>query len=436
MHTYSIQSLPILLRNPKILVIGGGKVALQKIQVLLSNNIDFSVITESICDELHQLCIPHVLKRFEKTDAEGYHIIIDATGNPEVNRLLREVKKERYLLVNTVDVPEECDFYFSALLHYNNLKIAISTDGASPTLAQEVRERIRKYLPRTLANLAEQKRNEREKGIINVEETKQQARRLFGKVYIIGCGIGNADLLTIKAMKILKEEVDVVLYDHLVSEDILELIPSTVKKIYVGKSKGKHSYEQHEINELLLRLASEGQIVGRLKNGDPFIYGRGSEEALFLLQHNITVEIIPGISSVTAAPLSAGIPPTLRDVSSSFSVVTGHCKDSTFDFSWIPLLRKKNHTVIVLMGLTRASDIRNAALREGIDPKLPVAVITNACRENQRILLGELQHLDSLVHSAESPAVLVFGDVVKYSVLLPHFRCENIEAEKEFYELQ
>jgi len=427
---YKINSLPVLLRNPKILIIGGGKVALQKIKVLKENEINFFVISEHLCDELENYTFPYKLKKFEKQDADDFDIIIDATGNKEVNSILKEIKKERFILLNTVDVPDECDFYFSSLLKYKNLKIAVSSDGASPTITQIVRDKIKEFLPEELGNLAEKKLNERINGIVNIEETKKETLRLFGKVYIIGCGIGGVDMLTIKAFNTI-QNLDVVLYDHLITDDILNIIPPKTEKIYVGKCKGKHSISQNEINNLMLAYASQGLKVGRLKNGDPFIFGRGAEEAEFLVNNKIEVEIIPGISSAFSAPLSAGIPPTARGHSSSVSIVTGHLNGNVFDSSWIDLLKRKNHTTIVLMGLTQVENIVKYAVEIGVDKNLPAAIISNAARSNQKVLLTILENLITVSKEAESPAVLVFGEVVNYSNILPHIKINNVQGSEQ-----
>ncbi|MFA3783523.1 uroporphyrinogen-III C-methyltransferase [Melioribacteraceae bacterium 4301-Me] len=426
---HKINSLPVLLKNPKILLIGGGKVALQKIKVLLENDIEFFVITEKICAELINYHFNYSIKKFEKKDAENYNIIINASGNNEVKAIIKEIKRERFILVNTVDVPEECDFYFSSLLIYKNLKVAVSSNGASPTITQIVRDKIKNYLPTQLGELAEKKFLERTAGIINPDETKKETLKLFGKVYLIGCGIGGIDMLTLRAYNLLQNDLDLVLYDHLITEDILGIIPKHVEKIYVGKCKGRYAMTQDEINKLLLNYAQRGMRVGRLKNGDPFLFGRGSEEAVFLINHNIEVEIIPGVPSVTAAPLSAGIPITAREISSSVSIVTAHLKGGVFDSSWIDLLKRKNHTTIVLMGLTQAENIINHANKNGVDEYLPTAVISNAGRNNQKVLTGSLKNLVELSNNAEPPAVLVFGNVVNFSNILPHFRYYKIFEE-------
>lgn len=413
----AIKSLPALFRNPKILLIGGGMVAYQKAKVLVENEIDFLIIAQTLCDKLKRLNINYRIKSFERTDAEQFNIIVDATGNKEVNILIKEIKKERFFLLNTVDVPEECDFYFSSLLKYKNLKIAVSSDGASPTITQVVRDKIKEYLPKTLGELVEQKYLERELGIVDVEHTKDETNKLFGKVYLIGCGIGDPELLTIKAYKTI-QTVEVVFYDNLITEEILRIVPNNVEKIFVGKKKGNHSASQESINKLLLDYAQQGFRIARLKNGDPYIFGRGAEEAQFLIQNNIDVEVIPGISSAIAAPLSAGIPPTARGYSSGITIVTAHNDGCAFNDSWVELLKIPNHTIIVLMGLTQIENIVYDALLKCVDRDLPAAIISNASRENQKTIITTLGNLNEASKQAERPAVLVFGKVVNLSKAL------------------
>ena len=413
----NIKSLPVLFRNPQILLIGGGKVAFQKAKVLTDNEIDFSLISLTLCDEFKALEINYKIKQFVKADAVNFNIIIDATGNKEVNLLLKELKKERFFFLNTVDVPAECDFYFSSLLKYGNLKIAVSSDGASPSVTQIVRNKIKEYLPPQLEELVEQKSLERELGIINIERTKEEANKLFGKVYLIGCGIGDPELLTIKTYKAIKS-ADIVLYDNLITKEILDLVPQRTQKIFVGKEKGNHSASQDIINNLMFDYAIQGYKVARLKNGDPYIFGRGAEEAEFLIRNNIDVEIIPGISSAIAAPLYAGIPPTARGFSSGISIVTAHSNGCVFNNNWIELLKIPNHTVIVLMGLTQTENIVTSALRHGIEGKIPAAIISNASRKNQKTIITTLENLSTAAEEAERPAVLVFGNVVNLSEIL------------------
>ena len=176
----------------------------------------------------------------------------------------------------------------------------------------------------------------------------------------------------------------------------------------------------------MYEFAREGLTVGRLKSGDPYVFGRGGEEALYLLERGIEVEIIPGVSSSIVAPLSSGIPVTMRGLSSSFSVVSAHLAGNKFNKDWIPLLKLKNHTVIVLMGLSRIKDILIEAKKLNIDMNHPVAIISNASRKNQKVIIGKIEDLENLAKEAEKPAVIVFGEVVNLSNILPKF-IPNVE---------
>jgi len=233
-----------------------------------------------------------------------------------------------------------------------------------------------------------------------------------GKVYLIGCGTGDPELLTIKAVKIF-EKLEVALIDHLIPDEIVQLLPKKTKVMYVGKQKGKLSIKQEDINNLLYEFAKEGITVGRLKSGDPYVFGRGGEEAVFLTERGIEVQVIPGVSSATVSPLEAGIPVVMRGVSTSFSVVSAHLAGNRFNKDWIELLKKKNHTVIVLMGISRAKDIIKEAKKQNVNLNIPVAVVSNASRSNQKVLIGSLKEIEKIVQKAEKPAVMIFGDVVK-----------------------
>ncbi len=352
-------TLPIVLNAPKILLIGGGAVALQKAQVLSRNHIDFCAIALHIKPELEALCSV-TCKAFETSDLEGYEIIIDATGNPQVLQMLLHVKRERRFLLNCVDVPDACDFFFAALIERGALKVAVSSAGASPTMAQTIRDHIARQLPKNLETLADELSQKRACGVIDCSSAKAATQKLLGHVTLVGCGTGDAELLTLKAYKAI-QEADVVLTDHLISPEIIALIPPRTLQIFVGKKKGHHSIKQERINELLIEYASQGLRVARLKAGDPYVFGRGSEEALALIDAGLHVSVIPGVSSAIAAPSCAGIAPTARGVATGMSIVSAHLRGDRLCVDWIDLLLRPSHTVVVLMGTTRAREIVEAA---------------------------------------------------------------------------
>ena len=413
-------SLPVLLKDPRILLLGGGTVALQKAQVLLDNQICFSVIAKELCSEFESLLVSVTLKSLERKDLTPFQIIVDATGNDAVGALLAEEKRCRSILVNRVDQPQQCDFYFSSLLNYGRLKIAVSTDGASPVIGQEVRNKIKQVIPSQISDLVEEKALQRKVGKIDAHKTRQQIRTMLAQVSLVGCGPGDVHLLTLQAYHCI-QHVDVVLYDHLISEEILSLIPVDTKKVYVGKRKGAHSFKQEQINALLLDYAKQGVRIARLKSGDPYIFGRGAEEARFLVEHGIQVEVVSGLSSALVGPATAGIPLTARGFAANMSIVSAHLSGSRINSAWLPLLKLEYHTTVVLMGLSFAEQITQLALKEGVDPELPVAIVSNASRPSQQTIVTTLSKMPEAAMRAERPAVLVFGPVVELHHILPGF---------------
>lgn len=243
---------------------------------------------------------------------------------------------------------------------------------------------------------------------------------MSGKLYLIGCGPGDADLLTMKALKTF-QMLDVALIDHLLTQEIIDLIPVHTNVIFVGKEKGHHSVTQSEINRIIVEHASKGLTVGRLKCGDPYLFGRGSEEAVYAAENALDVEVIPGISSALSAPLSAGIAPTARGYATGMSIVSAHLAGDRVNLGWVPLLGMCNHTTVVLMGLSRATQIAEEALTLGIDPLLPVAIISNATTADQETVVTTLADLADAAKNAPRPAILVFGNVVALESKLPKY---------------
>jgi len=408
------QTLPILLKEQHILLIGGGNVALQKAEVLAENNISFSVMSKEVHPKIKELCSDIQIKSFKMKDIQNFLIVIDATGNDKVTKKLLQYKQKHSLLLNVVDKPNVCDFYFMALTKNAPLQIAVSSSGASPTVAQHFRDKCQALMPDNMDTFIESLQAQRDKGIIEIDKTLQKIEKMTKKAYLVGCGLGDAELLTIKAYNIIKD-VDVVLYDHLISDEIMAIVPKCTKKIFVGKEKGFHSKPQEEINKLIRKYIQKGYSVARLKSGDPFIFGRGAEELLYLTQKGIRTEVIPGISSAVSGPLMANIPITARDYSNAFTVVSAHLKGNSINLDWVPMLENRDHTVIVLMGLTRIKEIVQQAKTLDIDMDTPCAIVSNASRKNQRVLTTTLDNLEEVSLEASRPSILVFGDVIHYT---------------------
>ncbi len=406
-------TLPILLKDQKILLIGGGKVALQKAQVLAANEIEFRIISEKFIDEITKLATNRIQKKFKLKDIEDEQIIIDATGNPKVAKKLIKYKKKYPILLNVVDVPGLCDFYFMALTKNRPLQIAVSSNGASPTAAKFFRDECEKLIPQDITAYLQTKQKERDQGIIDIAQTQQELLVQRSKVYLVGCGLGDVELLTIKAYRVI-QSVDVVLYDHLISEEIRQIIPEQTLKISVGKQKGFHSKSQEEINALILYHARQGKSVARLKSGDPFVFGRGAEELLDIINAGVASEIIPGISSSISGCSMAGIPITARGYAAGFTVVSAHLRGNSINLDWVELLEKPNHTVVVLMGLSRVKKIVAESQRLGIAQHKLCAIVSNASRPNQHVVTCSLRELPQCANQIQRPAILVFGDVVKF----------------------
>jgi uroporphyrin-III C-methyltransferase/precorrin-2 dehydrogenase/sirohydrochlorin ferrochelatase/uroporphyrin-III C-methyltransferase len=250
------------------------------------------------------------------------------------------------------------------------------------------------------------------------------------KVYLVGTGPGDPDLLTVKALRLL-QNADVVIYDRLVSEGILEQIPAGVSKIYVGKQTGNHTLPQDEINELLIKLAETERSIVRLKGGDPFIFGRGSEEALLLAENGIKFEVVPGITAASACTTYAGIPLTHRGLSQGVQIVTGHSQaDRPLELDWASLA-DENKTTVIYMGLANIELISTKLIQAGLDKTTPAAAIQNGTTGKQNRVLTTLEDLFVNTQGLQAPVIFVIGKVVTLAHHLDWFTEENV-IEGEF----
>lgn len=247
-----------------------------------------------------------------------------------------------------------------------------------------------------------------------------------GKVFLVGAGPGDPKLLTLKAFEVLKE-ADVVVYDRLVTDSILELAPKVAEKIYVGKRPDKHELSQEKISELLVEKALEDKKVVRLKGGDPFVFGRGGEEAEVLADNKIEFEVVPGITSAVAVPMYAGIPITHRDFASSFAVVTGHQAVNAKTFINWSRLAGSVDTIVVVMGVGSLKSTTTTLIAGGLSPNLPVAVIEQGTTEKQRSYVGTLATITKIAkeNCVKPPSVIVIGEVVKLGSKLSWFKMHS-----------
>lgn len=248
------------------------------------------------------------------------------------------------------------------------------------------------------------------------------------RVYLVGAGPGDPELLTVKALRLL-QTVDVVVYDRLVGSEILEQIPPGVKQVFVGKQTGHHVMPQDEINCQLVNLVRSGRSVVRLKGGDPFVFGRGSEEAEYLAKQGIAFEIVPGITAASACSSYAGIPLTHRGLARSVEFITGHCRNNEpLLLDWHSLARS-DKTLVVYMGLANIDEIQQGLLHAGLDADTPVAIIENGATKHQRRHITSLAGLGQSVQEYEfkAPVMFIIGKVVEFATILDWFEAAKYE---------
>ncbi len=412
-----MSTLGIALTPKKTLLIGAGKVAAQKARVLDSLDFAYEIVAHEILDDYFASKI-FTCKAFEDKDAKGFEVIIDASGNEAVTKRLVALKPHLHFWLNVVDVPELCDFYFSALTRRGDIQVAVSSGGSSPTLAQMIRDKIERILPRDLTSLIERLKNERKKPERDLEKLRGIAKEGVGKVFLISCGTGYVGNLTLDALNAF-ELLDVALVDALVSEEIRALIPLTCKVVDVSKKKGFHSKSQDEINALLVEYAKQGLVVGRLKGGEALLFGRLGEEKQVLNAHGITFEVINGVSSAFRSCTVSGIVPTIRDISKGVTIVSAHLRETLFNDDWVSILKQPLHTVIVLMAHSFAQKIEDAIAKQNIDPHLPAAFVSKIDLPDQITIVGTVGNLGKMSALCATPAVLIIGECVAKENIIP-----------------
>lgn len=352
-----------------------------------------------------------------------FEIIIDASGDAQLGVFLHSVRKECGFLLNVVDTPNLCDFYFGSIVRRENVSVMVSTNGTSPILSQVLRDKISAILPKAIGALSHRLKNLRQIAPPKDKKAKdsiaKECQNALGKVLIIGCGPGDFELLTLKALESFAL-LDIALVDNLIGAKITAHIKGLgVECVNVGKRKGEASFTQEQINELMLHHAKNGKVVGRLKGGDPVIFGRVWEEASFLHTHNIEVEYISGITSSLCGALYSGVAPTLRGVSSGALIVSAHLRESVFHTQWLEWLKDSPYTIIVLMVRSFAERIKDEALAQGISANLPAAFISHISLPSQKSIIGTLDELPQMAQSCENPSILILGKAVEESLNMP-----------------
>ncbi len=460
-----MEHLPIFLdiKAKPCLVVGGGPIAMRKLDNLRRAGARVTVVAPTLTDEflgrVDQIEINHQARVFEDQDIEGMRLVVAATDNREVNRRIATLANARGIPVNVADQPEDCTFIMPSIIDRSPVVVAVSTGSASPVLARMIRARLESLVPAGYGRLAELCADYRDKVKARFEQQRDRRRfwdrvlqggvaeRIFsghleeakvamekelesgtkastGEVYLVGAGPGDPDLLTFRALRLL-QQADVVVYDRLVAKPIIDMVRRDAEHIYVGKQRNQHTMRQEEINRLLARLAKEGHRVLRLKGGDPFIFGRGGEEIDTLAAEGVPFQVVPGITAANGCACYGGIPLTHRDYAQSVTFVTGHLKDHSIDLNW-PQLAQPNQTVVFYMGLVGLPQIVEMLIEHGVAPEMPVALVQQGTTHMQKVYVGTLASIMAEVEHdpPQPPTLVIVGEVVRLRDKLAWFSTE------------
>lgn len=465
--------LPIFLdvKGKKVIVDGGGTLAARRVERALDAGAMVHVYAEKLGGEFRELknhpSLTHHTQAPRLPDFIGAAVAYGATEDEERDRHLYDMANHNHVLANVADVTEYCDFITPSIIDRSPLVIAISSGGAAPIIARILRARIEAILPAAYGKLAAFSGRLRERVMAKLKTP--ESRRMFwestidgpvadtflagdvkgakkqflkaldetalgqdiekvGEVYLVGAGPGDPDLLTFRALHLM-QRADVVLYDRLIGDGIINLVRRDAERIYVGKSPNNHALTQTEISALLVKLAKEGKRVLRLKGGDPFIFGRGGEELETLAAADVPFQVIPGITAASGCASYAGIPLTHRDHAQSCVFVTAHGKDGVLSLDWETMARP-GQTVAIYMGRSSLDFLMEEFIRRGVDPNTPAAIVDNGTRPNQQVVKGTLSNLHERAEAANlpGPALVIIGSVVELSDTLNWYK--NYEADQ------
>ncbi|MFP6801937.1 MAG: siroheme synthase CysG [Pseudomonadales bacterium] len=465
-----MQYLPISynIKNKTVLVIGGGAVAARKAQYLIRAGGVVTVVSPKPGKLVSKLAdsgqLQLIEECFKPEQVAGKTLIVAATNHALVNRSVFEIATSRHIPVNVVDQPELCSFVFPAVVDRSPVTIAISTSGSSPVLARLLKAKIEAAVPSAYGRLASLLGSFRNAVKLRFQ-TSDERRRFWeetlespvfelalagnlrgaktlleqriagatsvvesGEVYLLGAGPGDPDLLTLRAARLL-HKADIVFYDGLVGQPILDLCRREAEMVYVGKSASHHSVPQAQLTQALIDAALSGKKVVRLKGGDPFVFGRGGEEVQELAARQIPFQIIPGITAATGCGAYAGIPLTHRDYAQSVTFVTGHTKNGKLDINW-SRFAGSNQTLVFYMGLANAGEICRQLKLHGAKDTTPAALVVQGTTPNQQVIVGDLNTLPALIAKSQppSPALIIVGEVVKLHSSLQWFESEQSQT--------
>ena len=443
------------LKKSSALIFGDTHAASRKIDLLLKAGCRCYLIaptlTESLFSDKRANPLFEVLSIVEKAPWDQVQLVVAATGDDSQDKAISDRAKAARIPVNVVNRADLSTFIFPSIIDRSPLVAAISSSGELPILTRLMRSRLESSIPHAFGRLAEIASNYKEQvksrlpGINarrrfwethlegrfadlvysgreqEAEASLKEAIRSIdkeqpandGEVYLVGAGPGDPDLLTFKALRLIRQ-ADVVLYDRLVSEPVLNLVRQDAELINVGKERSKHLVPQENINELLVRHAKAGKRVLRLKGGDPFIFGRGGEEIETLAEQGVNFQVVPGITAASGCSAYSGIPLTHRDYSQSVRFITGHLKNNSCDLPWAEFVQP-HQTLVFYMGLIGLAVICQSWMDHGMANTTPIALISKGTTRDQRVIVGTLETIAELVEQAalSAPTLIIIGEVVK-----------------------
>lgn len=452
--------LPIFIniKQQPCLIVGGGAVAARKADLFIQSGAEVTVVAPALKTEMQFHLSHQKIKWVEDTFSESLmqqlpkpKLVISATDDEGVNQAVYHYCQALEVPVNVADQTEYCDFILPAIVDRDPMIVAVSTGGRSPILARVMKARLESMIPQGFSRLADMVGRYRQKvkdaisdldgrkafwedllqGLFidkvvsgKAEEAENQLQAKIealsthgqkiptGEVYLIGAGPGDPELMTFKALRLL-QQADVVLYDRLVASEIIEMARREAERIYVGKKDKEHAMPQQDISQLMADLALQGKRVARLKGGDPYIFGRGAEEAEVLVQHDVPFQVVPGITAAAGCSAYADFPLTHREFSQSVALVTGHQQAGAKEIDYARLAHSGD-TMVFYMGMKNVMKIQQGLLEHGVAEDMPCAIIENGTRPNQKVTVTDLQDLPEVIanQKIKPPALLVVGEVI------------------------
>ncbi|WP_431688869.1 siroheme synthase CysG [Hahella sp. NBU794] len=455
LQTWDFLPISMNLQGRECLVVGDTEQAVRKTDLLLRAGAKVRLLGDANAKALVESA--DVLNAITLT-SESFHsellqscaMVVAASDSTDLNQQVAQAAQARGVPVNVVEQPELSSFIFPSIIDRHPVLVSVTSSGGAPVLTRLLRNRLESLIPHGFGRLADLAMEFRDKvrarfGHINQRRRfwesvlegvvsdlvfcgrTDKARAMLddmlsgeqadtitgaGEVYLVGAGPGDPDLLTFRALRLMRQ-ADVVLYDRLVSPQILDLVRRDAKRINVGKARSNHTLPQQEINAMLVELAKEGKRVLRLKGGDPFIFGRGGEEIDQLADAGIPFQVVPGITAASGCAAYSGIPLTHRDHSQSVRFVTGHLKSDTCDLPWHEFVQD-NQTLVFYMGLVGLPVISRELIAHGMKPSTPIALVSRGTLPDQQVLVGELGNIAKKVEEQQipGPTIIIIGDVV------------------------